>query len=663
MKKIKAMALAVMLVVLTVVDSVLGLTNITVEASSLLQISVDTVEAKQSDKDVQVAVRIKNPNKVNIGALALEVTWDKTALKATSAVAGEFMISEESEINTTKMSEGFIGYADASAAGVTTEGQMILMTFDVLDEAKEGLNSINVKVLSAASATPEGDNQAPAITDIAQVSGGIKLSNASTQTPLKISVDTVDAKQGQKDIQVAVNVENPDKINIGAIVLEVTWDKTALKATKAVEGEFVLSSYPAINEERISEGFIGYADASATGVTTEGQIILMTFDVLDGAKEGLNSINVKVLSAASAVPEGDNLAPAITDITEVNGGIKLSNTSIQAPLKVSVDTVEVKQSQKNIQVAVNVENPDKINLGSLMFEVTWDSTALKATNAVKGEFILADPVINTEKISEGYIKYVDATSIGKIKGGQAVIITFDVLNEAKIGLNPINVKVLIAASADSGWSAITNITEVGGGINVACIHSNIKDSDYKVTKVPTCTEEGIEEATCPDCGTKLTRVVDKLICTHANVKDSDYKVTKVPTYTEEGIEEAICPDCGTKLTRAVDKLICTHANVKDSDYKVTKEPTVTEEGIEEAICPDCGIKLTHLIKKIEYGDVNADGSINIQDGIILKKHLAGIKGLKINLEASNVKAGDDINIQDAIILLKYLAGMNVTLGK
>ncbi len=436
---------------------------------------------------------------------------------------------------------------------------------------------------------------------------------------LQISVDTVEAKQGDKGVQVAVNIENPSKINIGALVFEITWDSTALKAINAVEGEFMLSETPVINTERISEGFIGYADASAIGKTAEGQVILMTFDVLDEAKEGLNSIEVKVLSAASSTPEGDNLAPAITDITEVSGGIRLPNTSIQTSLKVSVDTVEAKQGDKGVQVAVNIENPSKINIGALVFEITWDSTALKATKVVEGEFKLSQPIINTEKISEGCIRYLDATSIGKITGGQVVIITFDVLNEAKINLNPINIKVLIAATADFGTPEITNITEVAGGINVACVHTNVKDSDYKVTKAPTVAEEGLEEAVCPDCGTKLTRVVDKLVCTHTNVKDSDYKVTKAPTVTEEGLEEAVCPDCGTKLT--------------------------------------------HLIEKIKYGDINADGSINVQDGIILKKHLAGIKELKINLAASDVNTDGDINIQDAIILLKHLAGMSVTLGK
>ena len=46
-----------------------------------------------------------------------------------------------------------------------------------------------------------------------------------------------------------------------------------------------------------------------------------------------------------------------------------------------------------------------------------------------------------------------------------------------------------------------------------------------------------------------------------------------------------------------------------------------------------------------------------------KKHLAGIKGIDINLDASDVNVDGEVNIQDAVILIKHLAGMNVTMGK
>lgn len=76
---------------------------------------------------------------------------------------------------------------------------------------------------------------------------------------------------------------------------------------------------------------------------------------------------------------------------------------------------------------------------------------------------------------------------------------------------------------------------------------------------------------------------------------------------------------------------------------------------------------TAIYKKIgedvKYGDINSDGEINIQDAVILIKHLAGIKGLNIDMTASDVNVDGEVNIQDAVILIKHLAGMNVTMGK
>ena len=72
-----------------------------------------------------------------------------------------------------------------------------------------------------------------------------------------------------------------------------------------------------------------------------------------------------------------------------------------------------------------------------------------------------------------------------------------------------------------------------------------------------------------------------------------------------------------------------------------------------------------VLKKVrfKYGDVNSDGEVNIQDGVILKKYLADIKGLNINMDASDVNGDGRVNISDAVILMKHLAGMSVNLGK
>ncbi len=64
---------------------------------------------------------------------------------------------------------------------------------------------------------------------------------------------------------------------------------------------------------------------------------------------------------------------------------------------------------------------------------------------------------------------------------------------------------------------------------------------------------------------------------------------------------------------------------------------------------------------VKYGDVNADGEINIGDAVFLKKYLANMN-VTIDKKASDVNLDGDINVSDVILILKSLAGMNVVLG-
>ncbi len=64
---------------------------------------------------------------------------------------------------------------------------------------------------------------------------------------------------------------------------------------------------------------------------------------------------------------------------------------------------------------------------------------------------------------------------------------------------------------------------------------------------------------------------------------------------------------------------------------------------------------------IKYGDINGDGTVNVGDGVTLKKHLAGMS-IQINEIASDVNLDGHINTTDAVLLMRHLAGMNVELG-
>lgn len=489
------------------------------------------------------------------------------------------------------------------------------------------------------------------LTVLTVVGGMIGLNNMTVKAAnqVTLSIDTVEAAPGDKDVTVAVKVENPNKVNLGGFQLEISWDKTALQVkpdvdpeedpdaepVNVVEGNIKNLKGGTINRGRLSEGFINYSTASEIGTKVEaGDLLLIKFDVLDGAKEGLNSINLNLQSAASAEAQKDpttgeviNHAPSIMDIVEVvNGGIKLPGsvtppTPTPGTIKLSVDKVNATPGQKDVKVAVKVENSG--DLAGLQFGIKYDTTALKATKAEVGDFQLSsgqvdDNVeINTEKMAEGLINYADAVATGTDKSGTVMIITFDVLD--KLGESVISIDETVAAKGTDATAL--NVETANGSVTVteapACTHPKVTDADYKEVKAPTYKEDGLAEATCPDCGTKLTKPIPKLVgCKHVNVKDSDYKVTKEPTYTEEGLAEATCPDCGEVLTKKVDKKVCNHVNVKDSDYKVVKEPTIGVDGLAEATCPDCKQTVTKVLPALTRPDDSKENiNINVNNDI------------------------------------------------
>ena len=56
------------------------------------------------------------------------------------------------------------------------------------------------------------------------------------------------------------------------------------------------------------------------------------------------------------------------------------------------------------------------------------------------------------------------------------------------------------------------------------------------------------------------------------------------------------------------------------------------------------------------GDVNEDGSVDLKDVTILRRHLAGGWNVKINEYNSDVNGDGSIDLKDVTILRRYLAG-------
>lgn len=161
--------------------------------------------------------------------------------------------------------------------------------------------------------------------------------------------------------------------------------------------------------------------------------------------------------------------------------------------------------------------------------------------------------------------------------------------------------------------------------------SHIHSYEGIVTKEPTCTEEGEKKYTC-SCGDSYTEKIPATghhyadgECKDCGEKDPDHKhdytvkVTKEPTCMEDGEKEYIC-GCGDSYTEVIPATghhyedgECKDCGEKDPDHKhdykeiVIKEPTCTETGEKKYTC-SCGDSYTEEIPVTDHDYV--DGVCN-----------------------------------------------------
>ena len=119
--------------------------------------------------------------------------------------------------------------------------------------------------------------------------------------------------------------------------------------------------------------------------------------------------------------------------------------------------------------------------------------------------------------------------------------------------------------------------------------------EARVTKEPTCTEEGIKTYAC-SCGEEYTEQIAAL--GHKEVTDPAVE----PTETEDGkTEGSHCSVCGEVLKEQ--QIIPATGKPDEHEHKyevtVTKEPTCTEEGIKTYTC-SCGEKYIEKIAALGH---------------------------------------------------------------
>lgn len=134
-------------------------------------------------------------------------------------------------------------------------------------------------------------------------------------------------------------------------------------------------------------------------------------------------------------------------------------------------------------------------------------------------------------------------------------------------------------------------------------------ADEKVIKEATCSEEGVVQKTCENCGYVWTESIP--------VKEHTYETysESVDTCSEKyGMETVKCSVCGTVKSRTMKMYYASH----DYEFKEHKTlPTCTGEGEDVYECKKCGAEKTESVAALGHGETelrNVRQATCIEDG-------------------------------------------------
>lgn len=114
-------------------------------------------------------------------------------------------------------------------------------------------------------------------------------------------------------------------------------------------------------------------------------------------------------------------------------------------------------------------------------------------------------------------------------------------------------------------------------VMTSCSHKH-QWSEWQVSKVATCTQDGINIRVCDDCGESQSIPVSATGHSY-----SEWIVVKEATCAQEGERYIICSACNDKKTESLSKS-STHTY---NEGTITKSPTCTASGSKTVVCTVC----------------------------------------------------------------------------
>lgn len=186
--------------------------------------------------------------------------------------------------------------------------------------------------------------------------------------------------------------------------------------------------------------------------------------------------------------------------------------------------------------------------------------------------------------------------------------------------------------------------ECGEYITEAIPMTEHTPGEWKTVKEASCSENGLEERTCSECGAVIeTRITDKTEHVYG-----EWKVTIPATCTETGTETAECTVCGEITTRIIKATGHSYG-----EWEILKNPSQTEDGERQAVCSVCGDVLKETVPKIVESDEVLQGG-GTDSYVTKEKTDSSNRSNGDNSSDTATKASDNPQTGDTTVIWVYI---------
>ena len=526
------------------------------------------------------------------------------------------------------------------------------------------------------------------------------ISTSEQQSDNLFTVNGLDSIDSQETFDVTINLAGNS--GIASMTAYLEYDKDIFEIQDASFSDGILKN-SFTNVSTSTKGKVKFAFMSTGNIKADGQVIKLTFKATKNENvTGKFQLVVDELTDSNATNQECNISNLTTKVNKIcihnYIGPDFQWSSDYSTCK-AVYTCEY-NSEHVVGIDCDVQTkrtePTCEEDGSIVHTATgkYNNETITDTKTekleAKGHKWNPGTITTEPTCTEEGVKTFECTVCGKTKTEKVEALGHDWNNDFTVdkeatceetGLKSIHCKrcderkeitTIPAKGHVAGEKKIENATEStceNGGSYDEVIYCTVcgkelsrttikteakghKWNEGKVTKEPTCTEEGVKTFECTVCGKTKTEKVEAL----GHDWDNDFTVDKEATCEETGLKSIHCKRCDIKKDETVipakghvagekkienakeavceaggsyDEVVyCTVCNKEISrktikteakghkwdSGKITKEPTYTEQGTRTYTCTVCGKTKTETVDvlKEEYnvGSTYEDATTN-----------------------------------------------------